>query len=295
MKLYKLLIIATFFVGISYADAEQCINLLQSKDYQKAIDLANKSLRWNKYDFNYNMCAAMSYIALGEPKYAIPYLKNATKNANTRYQKEALYNYMGVSYDMIGDKSKALDNYTKSYKLAKSLGDKNGMIDNLSNIAHIFYSEGYYDSAIRFYKKALKQDLQSPTILNNIALCYADLNHPHKALLYYAKSSQAFDEKGDKVHEGATYLNMGVLYLKLLDFKDAKTYIQKGLSLVNGNKYWEAVGYQYMGWYYDNKNEKDKAVFYYQKALKLANQVGAKGLANSIQQNISSEEVASEY
>lgn len=79
MKLYKLLIIATFFVGISYADAEQCINLLQSKDYQKAIDLANKSLRWDKYDFNYNMCAAMSYIALGEPKYAIPYLKNATK------------------------------------------------------------------------------------------------------------------------------------------------------------------------------------------------------------------------
>jgi tetratricopeptide (TPR) repeat protein len=269
--------------------------LLQSKEYQKAIDLANKSLRWNKYDFNYNMCAAMSYLSLGEPKYAIPYLKNAKKNANTRYQKEALYNYIGVSYDMIGDKSKALDNYTKAYKLAKSLGDKNGMVDNLSNIAHIFYSEGYYDSAIRFYKKALKQGSQSPTILNNIALCYADLNHPHKALEYYAKSSKAFSEKGDKVHEGATYLNMGVLYLKLLDFKDAKTYMQKGLSLVNGNKYWEAVGYQYMGWYYDNKNEKDKAIFYYQKALTLANQVGAKGLANSIQQNISSEEIASEY
>lgn len=285
----------TIFVGISYADAEQCINLLQSKDYQKAIDLANKSLRWNKYDFNYNMCAAMSYLSLGEPKYAITYLKNATKNANTRYQKEALYNYMGVSYDMIGNKSKALSNYTKAYKLAKSLGDKSGMVDNLSNIAHIFYSEGYYDSAIRFYKKALKQGSQSPTILNNIALCYADLNRPHKALEYYAKSSQAFSEKGDKVHEGATYLNMGVLYLKLLDFKDAKTYIQKGLSLVNGNKYWEAVGYQYMGWYYDNKNKKNKAVFYYQKALALANQVGAKGLANSIQQNISSEEIASEY
>ncbi|MGC8649935.1 MAG: tetratricopeptide repeat protein [Hydrogenobaculum sp.] len=295
MKLYKLAIIMAIFVGISYADAEQCINLLQSKDYQKAIDLANKSLRWNKYDFNYNMCAAMSYLSLGEPKYAIPYLKNATKNANTRYQKEALYNYMGVSYDMAGNKSKALDNYTKAYKLAKSIGDSKGMVDNLSNIAHIFYSEGYYDSAIRFYKKALKQDSNSPTILNNIALCYADLNHPHKALHYYAKSSQAFAEKGDKVHEGATYLNMGVLYLKLLDFKDAKTYIQKGLSLVNGNKYWEAVGYQYMGWYYDNKDKRDKAILYYQKALALANQIGAEGLAKSIQQNISSEEIASEH
>jgi len=294
MKLYKLIFTLVVCIGISYADAEQCINLFQSKKYQEAIKLANSSLRWNKYDFNYNMCAAMSYLSLGEPKNAIGYLQNAIKNANTRYQKEALYNYIGVSYDMIGDKTKALENYTKAYRLAKSLGDSKGIVDNLSNIAHIFYSEGYYDSAIDFYKKALKQNPNSPTILNNIALCYADLNHPHKALEYYAKASQSFSERNDKVHEGATYLNMGVLYLKLLDFKDAKSYIQKGLSLVDSNKYWKAIGYQYMGWYYDNKNEKDKAISYYQRALTLANQIGAEGLIKSIQKNMSTE-IASEY
>ncbi|GAB6077783.1 tetratricopeptide repeat protein [Hydrogenobaculum acidophilum] len=295
MKVYKIVFLLAIYIGISYAGAEQCINLFQSKNYKKAIELAKSSLKWNKYDFNYNMCAAMSYLSLGEPKNAISYLKNAKKNANTRYQQEALYNYLGVSYDMMGNKAKALENYTKAYKLAKSLGDSKGIVDNLSNIAHIFYSEGYYDSAINFYKKALKQDSNSPTILNNIALCYEDLNHPHKALQYYARSSQAFNEKGDKVHEGATYLNMGVLYLKLLDFKDAKQCIQKGLGLVNGNKYWEAVGYQYMGWYYDNKDKRDKAILYYQKALTLANQIGAEGLAKSIQKNISSEEIANEY
>ena len=295
MRLNKLLFLLAVCIGVSYADAQQCINLFQSRNYQGAIKLAESSLKWNKYDFNYNMCAAMSYIALGEPKNAITYLQNAIKNANTRYQKEALYNYLGVSYDMMGDKADALKNYTEAYKLAKSLGDSKGIVDNLSNIAHIFYSQGYYDSAINFYEKALKQDPQSPTILNNIALCYADLNHPHKALDYYAKSSQAFHEKGDTVHEGATYLNMGVLYLKLLDFKDAKTYIQKGLALVDGNKYWQAVGYQYMGWYYDNKNEKDKAIPYYQKALTLANQIGATGLAKSIQKNMATEEMVSEH
>ena len=295
MKLHKIIVGMIFCFGLSYAGAEECMNLLQSKDYTKAIELANKSLKWNKYDFNYNMCAAMSYLSLGEPKNALSYLEHAVRNANTRYQKEALYNYTGVSYDMIGDKAKALDYYTKAYKIAKSLQDKNGEIDNLSNIAHIFYSRGYYDSAINFYKKALKQDPNSPTILNNIALCYSDLNHPHKALDYYAKASEAFNANKDRVHEGATYLNMGVLYLKLLDFKDAKAYIEKGLDMVKGNKYWEAVGYQYLAWYYDNKSQKDKAIVFYQKALNLAKEIGAKDLANVIEQNLSNEEVASEY
>ncbi len=293
MKKFILLGIVLAF-GISYGGAEDCINAFKSKDYQKAIKIANSGLKWDKYDFNYNMCGAMSYLSLGEPKNALDYLLDAVKSANTRYQKEALYNYIGVSYDMIGDKSKALDYYIKAYKIAKDIGDTKGKIDNLSNIAHIFYSEGYYDQALTYYKKALKENQHDPTILNNIALCYANMNDYKKALSYYAKASYAFDQQGNYVHEGATYLNMGVLYLKALDFSDAKIYLEKGLSLVKSSKYWLAVGYQYMGWYYDNKNDKIKANSYYEKALNIASSIGAKGLVDSIQNNINQEEVASQ-
>ncbi len=289
MKVRRIFLGLMLLLGLSYADASQCINLFQSKNYQKAIKIANSGLHWDKYDFNYNMCAAMSYLSLGKPKNAISYLKNAIKSANTRYQQEALYNYIGVSYDMMGDKVKALNNYIKAYKLAKDIGDSRGIVDNISNIAHIFYSEGHYNSAIKFYQKVLKQAQDSPTVLNNIALCYANLKDYKKALDYYAKSSDLFHQKRDSIHEGATYLNMGVLYLKLLDFKDAKTYLEKGISLANPNMYWSAVGYQYMGWYYDNKNDETKANFYYQKALNLARQAGAESLMKAIEQNMSQE------
>lgn len=296
MRFLKYILVIFLICKISYASVEDCMNNLQSKNYVKAIKIAKSGLRWDKYDFNYNMCAAISFLSLGEPSKALTYLQNAKKSANTEYQKEALYNYIGVSYDMIGNKSKALNYYTKAYKIAKKIGDSQGKVDNLSNIAHIFYSKGYYKSALEIYEKALKQNPHSATILNNIALCYANLKDYKNALKYYTKASDIFSQNKDFTHQGATYLNIGVLYLKLLDFKDAKNYLEKGIELVKNSKYWQAIGYQYMGWYYDNNDNKIKANYYYQKALNLATDIGAKGLINSINKNMSSDEdVANEY
>lgn len=286
------ILIFSIFIGTAFSSSEECFNYLKVNNYEKAIKEGKSSLRWDKYDFNPNMCVATAYIKMGIPKKAIPYLKNAISQANTSYQKSVLYNLLGVSYNMSGDWEKAILAYAKSYKYCKKINDKIGMLDNLNNIANIFYVKGFYDEAIEYYKKILKSNLNQDnvTVYNNIALCYANKKDYKKALEYYNKAREEAKLKNNTLEEGVADLNLGVLYLKSFNFKEAKKYLEEGKSLVNGNKYWSSVANEYMAWYYDNKGEKDKAITFYKEALKLAKKVGAKDIEKSVEKELKEEE-----
>lgn len=75
---------------------------------------------------------------------------------------------------------------------------------------------------------------------------------------------------------GAKYLKLANSYRELKDFNKSEMYLQKGLSLVEKNSYWEAYGYESMGYLnrdlYINSTEnnikyKNLSLEYFEKSL----------------------------
>jgi hypothetical protein len=74
---------------------------------------------------------------------------------------------------------------------------------------------------------------------------------------------------------GVRYLKLGNSYLYSKNYDLAEKYLLKGQNIVKGkNKYWEAVSYEYMGYFYLNaKNDKPKAMEFLNKAQLLYKEI----------------------
>jgi tetratricopeptide (TPR) repeat protein len=75
-------------------------------------------------------------------------------------------------------------------------------------------------------------------------------------------------------------LNLGNTYRKMKDYEKAEKYLLEGLEGVKkvGDKYWEATGYQYLGWLYTDKGDKKTAKDYLTRAYNLFKSIGAEGM-----------------
>jgi len=83
-------------------------------------------------------------------------------------------------------------------------------------------------------------------------------------------------------------LNLGDTYRKIKDYEKAEKYILEGLKGVKkvGNKYWEAVGYIYLGRLYKDKGNKETAKDYLTRAYNLFKSIGAEGGAKEVLSDI---------
>jgi hypothetical protein len=69
------------------------------------------------------------------------------------------------------------------------------------------------------------------------------------------------------------------------DYEKAEKYLLEGLEGVKkvGDKYWEAVGYGYLGWLYTETREtKKKAKDYLTRAYNLVKSIGVEGAAEEV-------------
>jgi tetratricopeptide (TPR) repeat protein len=79
-------------------------------------------------------------------------------------------------------------------------------------------------------------------------------------------------------------LNLGNTYRKMKDYEKAEKYLLEGLEGVKkvGDKYWEAVGYHYLGWLYKDKGDKKTAKDYLTRAYDLFKSIGAERDAKDV-------------
>jgi len=68
------------------------------------------------------------------------------------------------------------------------------------------------------------------------------------------------------------------------DYEKAEKYILEGLEGVKkvGDKYWEAIGYGYLGLLYRDKGDKKTAKDYLTRAYNLFKSIGAEGNAKEV-------------
>ncbi len=90
------------------------------------------------------------------------------------------------------------------------------------------------------------------------------------ALFFVISNFNIVESKAVETQElGKRYIKLGNSYREGGEFDKAIDYLSQGIRLVkkSKDKYWTAVGYEYMGYYYEDTNKQGKAKQYFKKAL----------------------------
>lgn len=136
-------------------------------------------------------------------------------------------------------------------KTAIFYGDsKNKSAQSLYNLAKDLMRDKNYKLAIDGFQLSLKEDPNFVLALDDIAVCYRQLNDYDNAIKYYKKSLAVFPE-GDYA-----LMNIGVVYTLKSDFKTAIEYYEKLIKYQPDN----AEGYFGVGKNYLALNEDEKAL-----------------------------------
>jgi len=280
-RLLSIVFAALTLVGSSYAisDLKACINQFDAGNYQMAVQYGKKAVREYPNNPNSYFCLGKAYARTGQIDKAIENLKKVSKHDSNDRDLMYIYNWLGSEYDRKGDYSNALFYDIKGLKLAEKFRNIHGEIAYLNNIAAIFRDEGHDSKALEYYKKVLELEngkSKTGAIYNNIAWIYLDMHNYKKAIEYFKKAINTAEEHGHYLSSGETMLNLGSTYILINDLKDAKFYLEEGLERVKkvGNKYWEGVGYEYLGLYYAGTGDKVLAKEYVIKALDIFRAIG---------------------
>ncbi len=162
--------------------------------------------------------------------------KFTEKNNLNREYADVLITLGNIQY-IIGDLTKATENYRESLEIYKLLNDKLGEANALNNIGRMYKVNWNFDKAIEYYQESLEisKDLNDTisiaTNLMNIGNIYNLRFKVDKALEYYQESLKLSEAINDKTGIAITYLNLGQNYTLRKDYEKAAYYIRKGLNI----------------------------------------------------------------
>ncbi len=191
---------------------------------------------------------------------------------------------IGIVYDKLGEKQKALSYYNQALPLFREVGDKGGEAKTLNNIGLVYSDLGENQKALSFYNQALPlfravdNKRGEATTLNNIGTVYYKLGENQKALSFYNQALPLYRAVDNKGGEATTLNNIGRLYSDLGEKQKALSYYNQALPLLRAvaDRRREAVILNNIGAVYADLGEKQKALSYYNQALSLRRAVADK-------------------
>jgi len=225
---------------------------------------------------------------LGDYPMALDYLGKAVK----AFEKSENFKGLINSNISIANVYKNMAEYTeadKFYIKAIHLAQENSLVSHEAaselNRGNMFFAIGDYTRAMESYQ-ATKKNYESlndsgrlASSLSNIGLIYWQWNKNDLALEMLLRSKDIFEEKKNYVELGKIYNNIGRLYHQ--DFHDttkALEYYQKSLKIREeiGNQLGMAVVLANIGSIYGDSQQYEKAFEYFYRSLSISRMIGYK-------------------
>ncbi len=157
------------------------------------------------------------------------------KSKGLKKQMAKALNIQGVSSQIQGDYTSAIDYYTRSLTIHEEIKNKRGIAGTLNNIGIIYKKQGDYTNAIDYYTRSLtiKEEIGDKrgiaSSLNNIGVIYNDQGDYASAIDYYTRSLTIREEIGDKKGVADSYTNIGNFYNAQGDYSKVITYSSRAL------------------------------------------------------------------
>jgi signal transduction histidine kinase len=168
-----------------------------------------------------------------------------------------------ILFDM-GDYEKAYDYYFKARFISKNNGDTCVLAYYTYRVAMVLYRQQKYREATNDFRQSIKEYhycskdfvffYRNQEILDNIGLCYYQLNKPDSALDYYQQALTYIDQESPaflpaKQHEcdeakGVIYGNIGSIYSIKKNYQLAEKWYKMSIA-INAEKGHDMVDAQY--------------------------------------------------
>lgn len=170
-------------------------------------------------------------------KYAKLALINSKKNNNTIQQSKS-YQNIGVSYIILSDYDKAIENFDFSERLLSNNNSKEAkeiLAKTIGSKGFAHMEQNKYATALEYDFKAmkiyeeLKNTLQLSKICNNIGVIYRSIGDNKKALEYFLKANKLQNQDNNPA-VAVSASNIGLIYLNENQKSKAKQYFDESLK-----------------------------------------------------------------
>jgi serine phosphatase RsbU (regulator of sigma subunit) len=237
--------------------------------YNKALETTSIQSLKTKKEVDILISLANVYFDIAEYKSSIQfllyYIEKPLVKKDTLRMARAL-NKIGINYDDLGDKQKALDYYNRTIVyIEKDTFNLAALYNNIAdihfNLGKMNLAEKYFKSALELFDKIGSIEGKSSTLLN-LGNVYLDLSKTNIAMQYYFEALDLSIETKDTVNIVLIYSNLGDLYIKNESYTTASSYLFKALKLAKAIKSPFYLGEIYGSLYMLNRASKN-----YEKAL----------------------------
>jgi CHAT domain-containing protein/Tfp pilus assembly protein PilF len=208
-------------------------------------------------------------------------LKAAQKSGD-RKKAATAFNDLGIVYDDLGEKQKALEYYDHALVIERELGNRADEASTLFNMGSAYGDLGEKQKALEHYDQALKLEREAgdregeAATLSNMGLVYDDLGELEKALEFYNQALPMEREADDQADLAGTLSNIGATYSQLGDERKAIEFYEQALPVEReaGDRDAEATTLNNIGLAYAHLGEPEKALVIYKQALPISREVG---------------------
>ncbi|CAF3170547.1 unnamed protein product [Rotaria socialis] len=211
------------------------VNNYIEQSYATEIDSNEHSVLFGKLLFD-----------MGEYQFAIKYCENQIariSNSNNNCRPTFLNN-LGVCYDEIGNRNKALIYYKAAREMYKAVGNQRGLGACYHNMASSYYNQQNYDAALLWALQALdvreKYQLEKASTLDLLGCIYL-AQHDSSAAADKLKEALKIRLKclgqtnSNHPDIGISYFNLGKLESKLLSSIEAHTNYSRAAEIFRVN------------------------------------------------------------
>ncbi|UXX79599.1 sensor histidine kinase [Reichenbachiella carrageenanivorans] len=187
------------------------------------------------------------------------------------------YCYIGITYDIEGQRDSSRHYFNQFNELSKSIGNQKRTCKSLNNLGMWHWNGGIFDEALAYFFQALPiaeqlqdEELQG-NILNNIGLIYQELDEYQRAIPFHMKAYKLRLKNNLTRYIIHSCNNLGVSYRIKGDFDSSAYYYKKALLISDstGNQQTKADALNNLGMLAKSSGDMDLAIDYSLKALEV--------------------------
>ncbi len=178
--------------------------------------------------------------------------------------------------------NKLVEKYPKDPRSYLSLGIINSLSGHISEAFENLKKAGKYIEKIEDDEENQRFLLKLYSYLGSVSI---QLGNMEEAQMYLLKSLELAEKLGDKKSKVDALVNIGLIYGRNQDYKNAEEIYKKAIELTNSEDERDVI-YNNLAHIYMKKKEPDKAIEYFKKSVEIAERIGNKRRAGELMLNL---------
>ncbi len=217
-----------------------------ASDPDLSLDYANQALNFANEN-NSPGIKILAYLLIADVYWSKTDLKSSMEVATTAKEMAEEFGrnkelaeatlIIGKIYNDLGDYDKSSDLNFKALKIFDDLKNLKGKGKTLNRIGYDYFEQGNFDKALDYYFQSLDiareiYDLVGVARgLNNVAAVYGSKNEYEKVEIFLREAVEINKRTGRRLWEGINYLNLGVINREVNSYDTALYYFNKALTI----------------------------------------------------------------